>query len=357
MREDPLSDQDHELVIDVVGARSGLPITVAVHSTTLGPGLGGCRLWAYRNRSAARLDALRLSGAMTLKNAVAGLDAGGAKGVIAAPDGPLEGERRRAVFLDFGDLVADLGGRYITGEDVGTTAEDMRVVRERTPHVLGLPEDVGGTGEPSGPTAAGVHAAIRATSGKLFGTPDLAGRRVTVIGLGQVGSRIARRLAAEGAELTVTDIDPARRMFADEIGARWAEPGEAAGLEADLLVPVGLGGLLTDETIDALRVRAVVGPANNPLAARSGADRLHRRHILYAPDFLVNAGGVIFAGLVARGVSRPDAAARVESIGPRLSRVYAAAEAAGTTPLAAAEELAYRRLRQLPVSGAGTSSS
>jgi leucine dehydrogenase len=343
-----MNEDQHELVVEVAGVRSGLAITVALHSTTLGPALGGCRLWAYRDGFAARQDALRLSAAMTLKNAVAGLDAGGGKGVIAAAAGPLSGERRRAVFLDFGDLVAELGGRYVTGEDVGTTAEDMRVVRERTPHVLGLPEDIGGTGEPSGPTAAGVHAAIRATNEKLFGTPEVAGRRITIIGLGQVGTRIARRLTAEGAELTVTDIDPARRELAAELGARWAEPDAAPALTADLLVPAGLGGLLTDETIDALRVRAVVGPANNPLAARAGADRLHERQILYAPDFLVNAGGVIFAGLVARGGSRNVAAESVESIGPRLGAVYAAAEAAGTTPLAAAEDLAHRRLARLP---------
>lgn len=337
--------ENHEHVLSVRGPRSGLAITIALHDTTLGPALGGCRLWTYPTQLEAIGDALRLSAAMTLKNALAGLDNGGGKTVIAAPAGPLGGDLRRAAFLDAGDLVAGFGGRYITGEDVGTTAEDMRVLRERTPHVLGLPVDAGGTGDPSEATARGVHAAVRATTSRLFGGPSLIGRRVTVIGLGHVGTRLARLLAAEGAVLTVTDLDPARKVLADELGATWTGPASALAGPADLLVPAGVGGLLTGPVIDRLRVRAVVGPANNPLADRSGADRLRDRDILYAPDFLVNAGGVVYTGLIARGVPADRAWAAVDAIGPRLSAVYAAAESTGRTPLDAAEDLAAERLR------------
>lgn len=166
-----------------------------------------------------------------------------------------------------------------------------------------------------------------------------------MIGLGAVGTRLARRLAADGAVLTVTDLDPARTVLAAELDAAWAEPAAALGIPADLLVPAGVGGLLTGAVIDQLRVRAVVGPANNPLGDRAGADRLRERGILYAPDFLVNAGGVVYTGLIARGVPAGRAWAAVDDIGPRLAAVYAAADAAGETPLNAAEELAAARLR------------
>jgi leucine dehydrogenase len=337
---------EHEHVLSVRGDRSGLAITVALHDTTLGPALGGCRLWRYPSRLEAIGDALRLSAAMTMKNALAGLDHGGGKGVIAAPEGPLPDDRRRAALLDFGDLVAGFGGRFISGEDVGTGVEDMRIVRERTPHLLGLPVDLGGTGDPSAPTARGVYAALRATTAQVFGDPSPTGRRITVIGLGHVGTRLARRLATDGAVLTVTDLDPARRALADELGATWSSPGDALTEPADLLVPAGVGGLLTTEVIDRLRVRAVVGPANNPLADPAGADQLHRRGILYAPDFLVNAGGVVYTGLVAGGATPDRAEAAVDDIGARLSAVYAAAQAAGRTPVAEAEDRAAARLRR-----------
>ncbi|GAA5029616.1 Glu/Leu/Phe/Val dehydrogenase dimerization domain-containing protein [Microbacterium fluvii] len=342
----PLPDLTHERVEVITGPRSGLEIVVALHSSTLGPALGGARLWSYPRWSDALGDALRLSAAMTLKNATAGLDAGGGKAVIRMPEtGELDAERRRAAFLDLGDAVESFGGRYRTAEDVGSTADDMLVVSERTAHVVGLPDAVGGSGEPAGPTSLGVYESLRATLDEVFGSPEVAGRHITVSGLGQVGSRLAVRLAAEGAVLTVTDVNPAKRDLAAELGATWAMPGTEHLVPGDVLVPAGIGGLLTPDVIASLGVRAVCGPANNPLAERSGAELLAERGILYAPDFVVNAGGVIWLDLEARGVdSRAEIMQRVAGIGDTLRRIYDDARERGILPLIAAEELAADRL-------------
>jgi leucine dehydrogenase len=342
----PLPDFAHERVEVITGRRSGLFITVALHSSVLGSALGGARLWTYPHWSDALGDALRLSAAMTLKNAAAGLDAGGGKSVIRlAPGEELDAERRRAAFLDLGDAVESLHGLYRTAEDVGSTTEDMLVVSERTEHVVGLPDAVGGSGEPAGPTSLGVYESLRATLERVAGTTDVAGRRITISGLGQVGSRLAVRLAAEGAALTVTDVNPNKRDLALELGAQWCAPGEEHLVPADVFVPAGIGGLLTDQVIDALDAKAVCGPANNPLAARSGAERLAGRGILYAPDFVVNAGGVIYLDLEAKHLgSRVEIMERVAAIGGTVRRIFDEAESRGVTPLEAAEELAAERL-------------
>lgn len=340
---------DHEHVTTAKGARSGLPMTVALHSSRLGPALGGCRLWNYPSWFDGMADALQLSAAMTMKNAAAGLDAGGGKSVVALRPGEvLSGDRRRAALLDLGDLVEELDGQYRTAEDVGTTEHDMAVVAERTRHVVGLPTHAGGSGEPAGPTALGVYASILTTF-EALGIDSIAGRRVTISGLGQVGSRLARRLAERGAVLTLADVNPARRSVADELGARWVSVDDALTARADVFVPAGIGGVLTSEVIDALDVQAVAGPANNPLAHRDGAQRLGERGILYAPDFVVNAGGVIHLSLTAEGAGREAIDRRVLGIGDTLRRVFTAARLNGTTPLAEAEQLANARIAAAPV--------
>lgn len=342
----PLPDFTHERVEVITGRRSGLVITVALHSSVLGSALGGARLWTYPHWSDAVGDALRLSAAMTLKNAAAGLDAGGGKSVIRLEPGEvLDSDRRRAAFLDLGDAVESLGGLYRTAEDVGSTTEDMLVVSERTEHVVGLPDAVGGSGEPAGPTSLGVYAALAATLERVIGSPDVAGRRVTISGLGQVGSRLAVRLSAEGAALTVTDVNPAKQSLAAELGARWVEPGTEHLVPADVFVPAGIGGLLTNDVIDSLTAAAVCGPANNPLADHSGAGRLASRGILYAPDFVVNAGGVVYLDLVAKQLgTRDEIMARVAAIGDTVRRVFDTASDRRITPLEAAETLAAERL-------------
>ncbi|MER6948373.1 Glu/Leu/Phe/Val dehydrogenase dimerization domain-containing protein [Nonomuraea sp. NPDC000554] len=338
---------EHEQVVVRTGARSGRTIVVAVHSTALGSAAGGCRLWRYPDWRDALDDALRLSQAMTWKAALAGLDLGGGKSVIALREGEeLTPAARRAVFLDLGDVVESLGGLYRTGEDVGTSAEDMLVVRERTPHVFCLPASHGGSGEPSEPTAAGAHAAIRVTLERLHGTPDPAGRRIVILGLGQVGGRLAQRLAAEGARLVVTDVDPAKREVAAELGAHWAEPGEAVlATEADLLVPCAVGACVTEDNVATLGCAAIAGPANNQLANEDVADRLAARGIVWAPDFLVGAGGVIHAAMAdLMGRSSEEVLERVAGIGQTLRSVYAVADAHGLTPLAAARLTAQERV-------------
>lgn len=342
----PLPDFSHERVEVITGPRSGLFLAVALHSSVLGPALGGARLWTYPHWSAALGDALRLSAAMTLKNAAAGLDAGGGKAVIGLPEGTvLDADRRRAAYLDLGDAVESLGGAYRTAEDVGSTADDMLVVSERTAHVVGLPNAAGGSGEPAGPTSLGVYEALRASLEWALGSGDVAGRRVTISGLGQVGGRLAQRLASAGAVLTVTDVNPARRALATELGATWVSPGEEHLVASDAFVPAGVGGTLTDEVIDALDTRVVCGPANNPLAERSGAERLAARGILYAPDFVANAGGVIYLDATDKHLGSPDEiTARITAIGATMRTVFEAAAARAVTPLAAAEALAAERL-------------
>jgi leucine dehydrogenase len=342
----PLPDFTHERVEVITGRRSGLFLAVALHSSALGSALGGARLWTYPHWSDALGDALRLSAAMTLKNAAAGLDAGGGKAVIALPEGTiLDADRRRAAFLDLGDAVESLNGLYRTAEDVGSTTDDMLVVRERTEHVVGLPDAVGGSGEPAGPTSLGVYESLRATLERVTGRPDVAGRRITIAGLGQVGSRLAIRLAAEGAVLTVTDVNPAKRHLASELRAAWVEPGQEHLVPADVFVPAGIGGVLTADVIDDLDARAVCGPANNPLAEHAGADRLAARGILYAPDFVVNAGGVIYLDLEAKKLgTRAEIMERVAGIGQTLRRIFDDADERGVTPLMAAEALAAERL-------------
>ncbi|TFC27384.1 Glu/Leu/Phe/Val dehydrogenase family protein [Cryobacterium sp. TMT1-3] len=336
----------HEKVLIVTGERSGLMITVAVHSTRLGQALGGARLWQYANWTDAVADALRLSAAMTLKNAAAGLRRGGGKSVIYLPLGTvLTDALKRLAMLDLGDAIESLGGAYMTAEDVGTSAELMAIVAERTSHVCGLPAATGGVGEPAEATAAGVYASIESTLEALFGSRDVRGRHLVISGLGQVGGRLSTALAAAGATLTVTDINPDKRALADALGASWVSVADAHRVHADLFVPCGLGGVLTKEVIAELNVLGVCGAANNQLASPAGATLLDARGILWAPDFVVNAGGVVYLDLA----SEPNAdlgqiSARVAAIGSVLSQIFADARANEITTLAAAERLAAARL-------------
>ena len=337
---------DHERVVVTTGRRSGVPIIIAVHSTALGQAAGGCRMWPYESWRDALDDAIRLSTAMTYKSALAGLPLGGGKSVIAIRAGhQLTPDDRREVMLDLGDVVESLHGIYGVAEDVGTTAEDMLVVSERTAHAYCLPVIEGGSGEPSEPTAVGVYEAIRASCEHLFGDASVAGRRFTVVGLGQVGGRLARRLAAEGAQLRVTDLDERKRALADEIGATWTQLQTAYAEPTDVLVPAALGGVLTPDTVAVLQCRAIIGPANNQLASEDVASLIDARGITWAPDFVVNAGGVIHGALVdAAGKSSEEAMQQVLRIGETLRHVYSLAAEHHTTPAAAALQLARARV-------------
>lgn len=327
------------------GPRSGLYTLVAVHSTVRGPSLGGCRLWAYGDAQLAMRDVLRLSRAMTFKAAVADLALGGGKGVIMAPQGErLTTRRRHAALLDFGDLVESLNGRYITAEDVGTSSRDMSVIAQRTAHVAGLARSRGGSGDPSPFTALGVEASIRAACERAFSDPSLHGRSVSVLGLGHVGSRVAKRCARAGARLIVADVDESRRGLAEQLGAHWATPDQAWEAEVDVLAPCALGGLIDDDAVPRLRCRVIAGAANNQLADERIAERLRARGILWAPDFVANAGGLINIAQEAGGYDPAVARRRVRGIAETLRQIFDRADSAGETPLAAAMELARGRL-------------
>jgi leucine dehydrogenase len=305
-------------------------------------------MWTYGDSRDAVADALRLSRAMTFKAAVAGLPQGGGKGVIMrrAGDPPLDAEGRRAALLDFADTVDMLGGRYRTAEDVGTSDADMTVIAEGTPHVTGLAVERGGSGDPSPWTALGVQEAIRVACERVFGTADLAGRSIAVVGLGRVGGALARLLAEEGARLLAADVDEGKRALADELGADWTDPDAALLADVDVVAPCALGGVLNPDTVPSLRCRAIAGAANNQLAAEPVAELLTERGILWAPDFVANAGGIINIAveLEPAGYAAERAEERVRAVGATLRTIFDEAEAAGATPLDAAMALAYRRL-------------
>jgi leucine dehydrogenase len=326
-----------------------LPTIVAVHSTVRGPALGGCRMWTYEHVAYAVRDALRLAHAMTYKAAVAGLPMGGGKGVIVVPPGErLTGARRRDALLDFGETVDALGGRYLTAEDVGIGSRDMPVVAQRTAHVTGLSRERGGSGDPSPFTALGVEAAIKTTLRHAFGDASPQGRSIAVIGLGHVGSRVARLLARAGARLVVADVDETKRELAGRLGARWTTPADALTADVDLVSPCALGGVLDDETVPQLRCRAIAGAANNQLATAPVAELLARQGILWAPDFVCNAGGIVNIAVEFEpgGYDAGVARARTRAIGDTLDEIFAAADGDGVTPLAAATALGERRLAE-----------
>jgi leucine dehydrogenase len=325
------------------GERSGLQIAIAVHSTELGPALGGCRMWRYGDPEEGIADAHRLAAAMTLKAAAAGLELGGGKGVICVAD-ELSPERRCAALLDFADAVDSLDGAYITAEDVGTCAEDMAVVAQRTEHVVGLPPRLGGAGDPSPLTARGVERAIRACVEHRYGGTDLAGLEVAIVGLGHVGTELAQRLRDAGASLLAADIDPRRESVAKSLGARWLDPDDAMLASCDVLAPCALGGSVDEANVSALRCEILCGAANNVLAEESLAPALARRGVLYAPDFIANAGGLIHVYGDLRGHDPALVEELVDSIGETVSTVLADAEEAGITPLEAAHDLAQHRL-------------
>ncbi len=336
---------DHEDVLVRRGRRSGLYTFVAVHSTVRGPSLGGCRMWGYADARQALRDALRLSRAMTFKSAVADLPLGGGKGVImTAPGVALHGGLRTAALLDFADTVDALGGRYITAEDVGTSSRDMRLIAGRTSHVAGLPRRMAGSGDPSPFTALGVESAIRACCERVFGSSSLRGRSVAVVGLGHVGSRVAKRCVRSGARLVISDIDPRKRRLADELDAGWLTPDRALEAEVDVVAPCALGGVLDHQSVPRLRCRIVAGAANNQLAGESVAGALAVRGILWAPDFVANAGGIINIAEEQHGYDAAAARRRVRRIGEILLEIFDRADGAGITPLAAAMDLARVRL-------------
>jgi glutamate dehydrogenase/leucine dehydrogenase len=336
---------NHEQLVFVADRDAGLRGIIAIHSTALGPSLGGVRFWRYANEHDAVLDALQLSEAMTLKAAAAGLHQGGGKAVVMwdDPDRP----RPRALLHALGRAIDDLGGRYLAAEDLGATTRDMNGLAEVTPWVTGVDEAKGGSGDPSPVTALGVVHAMRAVLADLDGDPSLHGHRVVVQGSGHVGSCLARMLVDDGADVVVADLFESRAdALSRELGVPRLAADAVLTTPCDILAPCALGGLFDDETIPGLQCRAIVGAANNQLGI-VGADRmLAARGIVYAPDFVANAGGIINIAEEFVGYDRGRALARAADIETTMARVFAFAAERDVTPARAAEYLARRRIAE-----------
>ena len=346
---DRMAADDYEQVVHCHDPGTGLRAIVAIHSTRLGPALGGTRCYPYADEEAALTDVLRLAQGMTYKAAAAGLDAGGGKAVII---GDPRSVKTEALLRAYGRFVDTLGGRYLTAEDVGTTQADMDLIRTETTRVTGTSLALGGSGDPSEATADGLLSAITAVCADNLAGSDhrLTGLRVVISGVGKVGSGLARRLVAAGANVTVADVDADRVVaLKAELGVPAVSPDDAHRTPCDVFSPCALGACLSEETIPELACRIVVGAANNQLATPADARRLSDRGIVYAPDFVVNAGGVInLCGELAPGGYHPELARqRVAAIGHTLREVLADAEARGITTAEAAERRAERRIAAL----------
>jgi len=315
---------DFQEDIHVVSNADGEAIgVIAIHSTALGPAAGGCRFWHYDSHAALTADAIRLARGMSYKNAVAGLPLGGGKAVLRRPAGSFD---RAALFRAFGDAVESLGGAYITAEDVGTTVADMERVRERTRYVAGLHAEPGKSGgDPSPWTARGVFEAMRAAARFALGS-DLDGLTVAVQGTGNVGAALCRMLRAAGARLVIADVDHRRvDALVAELGARAVSVDDILAADADILAPCALGGILSARTIPDLKARLVCGAANNQLATEADGEALLARGIVYAPDYVVNAGGIINVSAEYLGEAPEAVERRIGEIAPRLTGILEAA--------------------------------
>jgi leucine dehydrogenase len=334
-----IAEMGHEQVVFCHDKASGYRGIIAIHDTTLGPALGGTRFWNYATDEDAFIDALRLSRGMTYKNAVAGLNLGGGKAVII---GDNKTPHREMLFRAHGRFCDSLGGRYVTAEDVGTTVEDMDFVHMETTHVAGIGSK---SGDPSSVTAHGVFRAIEASAHARWGSNSLHERTIAVQGLGHVGTHLAKELHAAGAQLIVTDIDAGRiAHVVDTCGARAVALSEIYGVKADIFTPCALGGVINDDTIPQLQVEIVAGAANNQLLEDRHGDELERRGILYAPDYVANAGGVINVYSELTGWSRDRALRKADEIYETVLSVFRMAKSTGIPTYQAADRVAEQRI-------------
>ena len=336
---DTIAEMGHEQVVLCQDSASAYRGIIAVHSTTLGPALGGTRFWNYASDDDAIVDALRLARGMTYKNAVAGLNLGGGKSVII---GDNKTHDREMIFRAHGRFVESLGGRYITAEDVGTSTADMDYVHMETDYVSGL---AGRSGDPSPVTAHGVFRAIQAAAKNLWGSDDLSNRTIAVQGCGHVGYYLAKELHETGAKLVVTDIDGERvkRAVAD-FSARAVPPDEIYSVQADVFAPCALGAIINDKTIPQLRVEIVAGAANNQLLEERHGDALEARNIMYAPDYVANAGGVINVYSELAGWTSARSFRKADEIYDTILKVFEIAKTERIPTYLAADRLAEQRI-------------
>ncbi|HZA44683.1 MAG TPA: Glu/Leu/Phe/Val dehydrogenase [Rubrobacter sp.] len=337
-----LAEYRYEQLVFCHDKATGLRAIVAIHDTTLGPALGGCRMYPYATEEDAVVDVLRLARGMTYKAAASGLNLGGGKSVII---GDPYTDKSETLFRSFGRYIETLGGRYIVAEDVGTSTEDANFIRVETSYVVGVDVTRGGSGDPSPFTALGVVQGMRACVEEIFSTTSLEGRTVAVQGLGHVGGNLCRLLAEEGARLIVTDVD--RRSVervVGEFGAKVVEPGEILTIPCDILAPCALGAVINDDTVPHLHCRIVAGSANNVLAESRHGEALAERGIVYAPDYVINAGGLINVADELEGYNERRATKRVMRIEGRIRRILAISRRDGVPTNVAADTLALERI-------------
>jgi leucine dehydrogenase len=334
------TNTNHEQVLIGRDDAIGYHGIIAIHSTTLGPAVGGTRFWNYENEDVALTDALRLSQGMTYKNALAGLPLGGGKSIIVGNNATRD---REALLRAHGRFVESLKGRYVTAEDVGTSPADMEIVRLETQHVAGLIER---SGDPSPFTAVGVYRAIQASNNFLWKTNELSGLTVAIQGCGNVGYHLAKMLYEAGVKLIVSDVNGENlSRVVDEFAAEAVQPGEIYSVPADVFAPCALGGIINDETIPQLKVKIVAGSANNQLLEERHGAMLRERSILYAPDYVANVGGVLNGCTELLGWNSDQALKKIDEIYDTVLRIFESAEAQNIPTNKAANQLAEERLK------------
>ncbi|WP_217586659.1 Glu/Leu/Phe/Val dehydrogenase dimerization domain-containing protein [Lentibacillus saliphilus] len=334
---------DYEQLVLCHDKHSGLKAVIAIHDTTLGPALGGCRIWPYDTEEEAIEDALRLAKGMTYKNAAAGLDLGGGKAVIIADP---KKDKNPEMFRAFGRYVQSLNGRYITAEDVGATEHDMDIIHKETDYVTGTSRESGSGGNPSPVTAYGIYIGIKASAKEAFGSDDLKGKRIAVQGVGHVAYELCKLLHEEGAHLIVTDIhQEAIDRAVHDFGAEAVEPNAIYDVDCDIFAPCALGAVINDETIPRFKAKVIAGSANNQLKSEKHGALLDEKGILYAPDYVINAGGVINVADELVGYNEARALRKVATIYDSLMEIYAIAKRDKIPTAQAADRLAEERIQ------------
>ncbi|MEN7436957.1 branched-chain amino acid dehydrogenase [Bacillus velezensis] len=336
---------DYEQLVFCQDEQSGLKAIIAIHDTTLGPALGGTRMWTYDSEEAAIEDALRLAKGMTYKNAAAGLNLGGGKTVII---GDPRKDKNEEMFRAFGRYIQGLNGRYITAEDVGTTVEDMDIIHDETDYVTGISPAFGSSGNPSPVTAYGVYKGMKAAAKAAFGTDSLEGKTIAVQGVGNVAYNLCRHLHEEGASLIVTDINKESvKRAVEDFGARAVDPGDIYSQACDIYAPCALGAVINDDTIKQLKAKVIAGAANNQLKETRHGDTIHEMGIVYAPDYVINAGGVINVADELYGYNDERALKKVEGIYANIERVLDISARDGIPTYLAADRLAEERIERM----------
>lgn len=340
-----MEQHDYEQLVFCQDKNSGLKAIICIHDTTLGPALGGTRMWNYATEEEAIEDAIRLGRGMTYKNAAAGLNLGGGKTVIIGD--PLK-DKNEEMFRAFGRFIQGLNGRYITAEDVGTTVADMDLIHEETDFVTGISPAFGSSGNPSPVTAYGIYIGMKAAAMEAFGDDSLEGKTVTVQGVGNVAYTLCKHLHEEGAKLIVADINKeAVQRAVNDFGATAVEPNDIYSQEADIFAPCAMGAIINDETIPQLKVKVVAGSANNQLKEERHGDELEAKGIVYAPDFVINSGGVINVADELYGYNNDRAMKRVETIYDSITKIFEISKRDNVPSYIAAERMAEERIQRV----------